>query len=175
MNLQEIARNIPLHKADWDSYFFSVALMVGSRADCTRRQFGCIAVDPSKRIVATGYNSPPAGELSAVQRYFEDNVCRPPNGFPCCKKPGAPQNQSYDMCNAIHAEQNCLLQLGSHYDPVDLYVVGRDGQTGELLDAGMPCIMCSRFIKQANVENVHTLNADGTVATHDPAFFKTTT
>jgi deoxycytidylate deaminase len=163
--LNKISRELSLPKACWYEYFFTVALAGTIRSDCTRRQFGCIAVSPDNRIVAAGYNAPPAGELSQAQKYFQQHTCNPPKGFPCCKDPDAPKNQSYDSCNALHAEQNCLLQLGAtnHYEYVDLYLAGRDGQTGELIDAGRPCIYCSRFIKNANVRFIRGLNADGSM------------
>jgi dCMP deaminase len=165
MNLNDLSKNLPVSKASWNEYFFGIALMVSARSDCTRRQFGCIAVSPDKRIVATGYNAPPKGILSKVEQYKKENKGEYPCGFGCCKGLDAPKNQSYSKCVSVHAEQNCILQLGvnNHYEYVDLYLAGRDGQTGELLDTGKPCIHCSRFIRQANVRLVKTLQIDKVV------------
>ena len=171
----EIAVVLPQDKIDWHSYFFSIALVVSARSDCTRRQFGCVAVSPAKRILATGYNSPPEGVLSAVQRYKANHGCNPPDDFHCCKSKDAPKNQAYDTCNALHAEHNCLMELGTrnHYPFVDLYLVGRCGKTGGVVDSS-PCIMCSRTIRNFNVRAVHCLQEDGSVVTLNPSGLKIT-
>jgi len=169
MDLIKLAKDLPTYKGTWEEYFFLCALAGTVRADCTRRQFSCIAVSPDYRILATGYNSPPKGVPSKVQEYQKLHNCDVPKGFPCCKDPLTPPNQSYDSCNALHAEQNCLQQLGNmnHYEWLDLYLAGRSGQTGELLDC-YPCIYCSRMIRNANVRLVHCLQSDGKVKTFDP-------
>ena len=82
MNLNELSKSLPVSKASWNEYFFGIALMVSSRSDCTRRQFGCIAVSPDNRIVATGYNAPPRGVKSTVQKFGVPIPC----GFNCCKE-----------------------------------------------------------------------------------------
>jgi dCMP deaminase len=158
----EIVRSFPLYKTSWDIYFFTVALAGTLRADCTRRQVGCVLVSPDNRIIATGYNSPPKGERSKVQEYYDKNTCRPPEGFPCCKDKNEPKNSSYDYCSAIHAESNALFQLGAtnHYDYVTMYLVARDGQTGELTDIWPPCIYCSRLIKNSNVDRIKYLTKE---------------
>ena len=162
VNFQNIATQLPIDKSDWHEYFFGVALMVSARADCTRRQFGCVVVSPDKRIVGTGYPGPAYGEQSAVQRYKSEHGCYPPKGFGCCKEIGAPANSAYDNCNTLHAENLALSQLGTNnpYEYLDLYLVCRNGQTGDLQDAETPCIYCSRTIKQYKVRYIYSLNAD---------------
>jgi deoxycytidylate deaminase len=164
INFLNIAKNLPLDKTDWDSYFFGVALLASARADCTRRQFGCVAVSPEKQIIATGYNSQPTGVLSCVQKYKRDNNGEYPENFGCCKGLDAVHNKDYDLCDANHAETNALMQIGypNHFDYIDLYIVCRNGQTGILQDAGSPCIGCSRWIKQFNVGTIYSLNMNGT-------------
>lgn len=139
------------------------------RADCTRRQFSCIAVSPDRRILATGYNSPPKGVPSSVQQYEATYKRAVPRDYPCCKESALPPNQSYDSCNALHAEQNCLQQIGNqnHYEWIELYLAGRSGQTGELTDC-YPCIYCSRMIRNTNVRYVYCLQSDGKVKVYKP-------
>jgi dCMP deaminase len=169
--LTDLAKTLPLEKADWDEYFFSMALMCTSRADCTRRQVGCVAVSPDKRVVSTGYNAPPKGEESACEKGIanrEEKIC--------CKQPDDPPNSGYDKCNALHAEMNALDQLGStnHYEYVDLYLVGRDGRTGELIDIGHPCILCSRMIKNFNIRHIKCLKETGEMVILDKSKLRTT-
>ena len=169
IDLKNIARQLPIRKGAWEEYFFMCALAGTIRADCTRRQFSCIAVSNEKRILATGYNSPPKGVPSAVQEYEARHKKPVPKDFPCCKDPLLPSNQSYDSCNSLHAEQNCLQQIGSqnHYEWIDLYLAGRSGQSGELVDCS-PCIYCARMIRSFNIRNVHCLQSDGGVKTFKP-------
>ena len=164
-DLTAIAAALPSVKGHWDDFFFTVALACTIRADCTRRQFGCVAVSPNRRIVATGYNAPATGEQSAVEKCVKETGSCDRATFLCCKKEGQPKNSAYDSCSALHAEANCLGQIGTdnHYEYIDLYLVGRNGYTGEILDAGKPCIFCSRTIKNYNVRNIYSLNTDGTV------------
>ena len=146
-------------RASWQEYFMMIALVTAGRSDCLRRRIGCIAVSPQNRIVATGYNAPPAGELSYAQ-YCQANL-RAPN--PNCCKGDLPAGSSYDVCNAIHAEANCLLQLGSNpYEYIDLYLAGVDGNGNVLIDLE-PCIYCSRLIKNFNVRRIYRLEADGRI------------
>jgi deoxycytidylate deaminase len=187
--LQEYSKLLPIEKQDWTTTFFLKALAGTVRADCTRRQFGCIAVSPEKRVLATGYNSPPVGVDSAVQRYQKvrheewilsrrhsspknpenlsvNDFCAVPKGFMCCKENGEPAGSSYDACNAMHAEANCLTFLGhdraNQYEYIDLYIAGRNGQTGDLVDS-KPCIYCSRIIRSfPNVREIHCLMSNGT-------------
>lgn len=166
----KLASVLPRKKLDWDEFFIAQALMQTARADCTRRQVGSVAVSPEKRIIAAGYNSPPRGVESSVQRFCIENPgCTIPENFGCCKGDGAPANQGYDQCNAIHAEQNCLLEVGSnnHYEYINLYVAGRSGITGKIIDTAPPCIHCSRFIKQFNVGRIVCLQADGSIVDVD--------
>lgn len=51
----------------WDEYFMGIAAAVAKRADCTRRQVGCVIVGPDHRIVSTGYNGGPAGGKSCLK------------------------------------------------------------------------------------------------------------
>ena len=166
ITINQITQILPLEKIDWTSYFFSIALVVSSRADCGRRQFGCIAVSPDKRILSTGYNSPPKGIPSKAQEYLSIHDCWPDRkDFHCCKSPDLPQNSSYESCNAIHSEINCLMEISTHnhYEWIDLYLAGRDGKNGQLIDAGPPCIYCARAICNFNVRNINCLMADSSI------------
>lgn len=83
-------------RPDIDTYFTMMAMLVASRGTCIRRQVGCVLVDAHNRVLATGYNGVPSG--------FTHCIDRPCLGASC--KSG----QGLDLCEAIHGEQNALLQ-----------------------------------------------------------------
>ncbi|MDE5878882.1 MAG: cytidine deaminase, partial [Desulfovibrio sp.] len=49
-----------MERLPWPEYFMSITRLVSLRSTCTRRRVGAVAVK-DKRILATGYNGPPAG------------------------------------------------------------------------------------------------------------------
>jgi len=48
-------------RPSWDETWLAVAGAVAKRSLCVRDQVGAVIVSPQQRIVATGYNGPPAG------------------------------------------------------------------------------------------------------------------
>jgi dCMP deaminase len=80
-----------------DAWLLELAGVVAKRGTCVRRQVGCVLADAAGHVLATGYN----GVASGVPHCSE--------GHPCG---GAdlPSGQGLDLCEAVHAEQNALLQ-----------------------------------------------------------------
>lgn len=78
------------------SYFLSLADLSASRGTCCRRKVGCILVDINGHVLSTGYNGPPSGIPHCIDH-------------PCA---GAsfPSGEGLEQCEAVHAEQNALLQ-----------------------------------------------------------------
>ncbi|WP_207203789.1 deoxycytidylate deaminase [Actinomyces minihominis] len=50
----------------WDEYFLQIAHAVAARAKCTRRKVGAVIV-LDRRIIATGYNGAPPGEVDCLE------------------------------------------------------------------------------------------------------------
>lgn len=94
--------------------------LVASRATCARRKVGCVLIDAHGHVLATGYNGVARGEVHCTD-------------VPC---PGAGQKsgQNLHMCQAIHAEQNALLQCTS---PSEVHTV---------YTTSSPCIQCMRLL-----------------------------
>lgn len=51
----------PAERPTWDAVWLHVAEAVSARSLCTRSKVGAVIVTPANRIVAVGYNNPPAG------------------------------------------------------------------------------------------------------------------
>lgn len=98
----------------------SVAAIMSRRSTCARRRVGCVLVDIDMHVLATGYNGVASGVTHCI-----DKAC-----------PGAklPSGQGLNLCEAIHAEQNALLQCR---DVRDIY-------TAYCTTA--PCVTCTKLL-----------------------------
>ena len=104
-----------------DEWGLRLAEATAARSTCLRRSVGCVLLDRHGMVVATGYNGVPKGAIHCNERTgFEDVVIdedwdgspdksRPVFGHAC---PGAASASGTDLhlCNAVHAEQNAMLQ-----------------------------------------------------------------
>ena len=84
-------------RSTWDQCWLEIASAAAKRSRCNKRQVGAVIVTAKNRILATGYNSPPA------EGWDGDWTCES-----CC--PRFKSNEGdYRLCPAIHAEANALL------------------------------------------------------------------
>ncbi len=119
-------------RPSWDSYFMSIAKIVATRSTCLRRKVGAILVKDS-RILATGYNGAPAG----LKHCLEIGCLR--------DKMGVPSGQRHEICRALHAEQNCLIQAAS----CGISVTG-----ATLYCTNLPCIICTKMLINAGINSI---------------------
>ncbi len=84
----------------WDKRFMEVAALIATWASCYQpeRKIGAVIVK-NKRILTTGYNGAPAGIRTCVER-----------GECMRKKQGIASGTRHELCYAIHAEQNAIIQ-----------------------------------------------------------------
>ena len=111
-----------------DEYFLAMASLVSLRATCRRRRVGCILVDDNRHVLATGYN----GVARGVDHCL-DHAC-PGAGY----EPGT----GLDKCEAIHAEQNALLQCKD---------------TGKIQTAYItvsPCVTCVKLLMNTGCKRI---------------------
>ncbi len=117
-----------------DDYFLKVVLVVAERSTCTRHHVGAIAVR-DKHILATGYN----GAASGVKDCLELGCLR-------CKL-RIPSGTRHEICRAIHAEQNVIIQSALHG-------VNLEGAT--LYCTHPPCILCAKMLVNAKIKEFVT-------------------
>lgn len=123
-------------RPSWDDYFLAIATVVSSRADCRRKQHGCVIVK-DHRIVATGYNGSPAGD----ERSCLAGDCD--RGLMTDEEVGEKFLTDYSNCISLHCEQNAI----AYADPdrtrgATLYVTGPQ------------CDMCEKLIRAAGIVRV---------------------
>ncbi len=139
-------------RPDWDSYFIKIAQTVAERSTCLRRRYGAVIVKDHV-IISTGYNGACRGEPNCI----DVGVCRR-------EALGVPKGQRYELCVAVHAEQNAIIN-GDPDKMADgiIYIAGFNVSDGSLAK-GDPCMLCRRMIKNARIDQVICLNQDGSLA-----------
>jgi len=111
-----------------DEYFSELAILVSRRGTCARRLVGCVLVCSRGHVLATGYNGVPSGHVHCI-----DSRC-----------PGAdfPSGTGLDKCEAIHAEQNALLQCQDVNQIDTAYVTA------------MPCMTCTKLLLNTSCKRI---------------------
>lgn len=125
-----------------DEYYLSIADVVSNRSTCMRRRYGTVIVK-NDEIVSTGYNGAPRGEV---------NCC----DYGTCKREelNIPKGERYELCEAIHSEDNALTSAGREKTiGATLYIVGRNVLDNSLASPA-PCMMCRRKIVNAGIARV---------------------
>ena len=118
-----------MKRPDTDEYFLKVAAVVAERSTCRRHHVGAVAVR-DKHILATGYNGAPAGfrdclELGCLRDELE-----------------IPSGERHEICRAIHAEQNAIIQAALHG-------VSFEGST--IYATHTPCVLCAKMLTNARI------------------------
>ncbi|MGI6492408.1 MAG: cytidine deaminase [Peptococcaceae bacterium] len=137
-------------RPSWDEYFIEIAKVVSTRSTCLRRNYGAVIVRDNI-IISTGYNGSPRGEVNCIDA-----------GKCLREEMKVPKGERYELCAAVHAEQNAII----NGDPVKmrgaaLYVAGfnADGT----LASGEPCLLCRRMAKNALIERIVYLDEQGVI------------
>lgn len=85
-------------RKSWDEYFMEIAEIVKTRSTCLRRQVGAVIVKDN-RIITTGYNGAPSG----LRHCTDIGGCER-------ERLHIPSGQRHELCRALHAEQNAIIQ-----------------------------------------------------------------
>lgn len=138
-------------RPEWDKYFLDIASLVSSRSTCLRRMYGAVIVKDNV-IISTGYNGAPRGEANCI----DVGLCER-------ERLRVPKGQNYELCVAVHAEQNAIINA----DPekmknATIYIVGYNLKDGSLA-SGKPCLLCRRMLKNARIKWAVYLESDGTM------------
>ncbi|MEF9974419.1 MAG: dCMP deaminase family protein [Clostridia bacterium] len=119
----------------WDRRFMEMTRVIASWASCYQenRKIGAVIVK-DKRIMTTGYNGAPSGVKTCVER-----------GECLRRKLGIASGTRQEICYAIHAEQNAIIQaarLGVAIEGATLYCTHQ------------PCVICAKMIVNAGIRRV---------------------
>lgn len=119
----------------WDERFMKLAEEISLWSSCflPNRNIGAVIVK-DKRIMTTGYNGAPSGLKTCLEK-----------GKCMRRELGIPSGQRAELCYAIHAEQNAIIQaakIGVSIDGADLYCTHQ------------PCSVCAKMIINAGIKRV---------------------
>lgn len=139
-----------------DEYYLGIAEAVLKRSTCLRRNYGAVLVKDDE-IVATGYNGSVRGEANCCDVGYCEREAQ-----------GVPKGERYELCCAIHAEDNAITSAGRHKaSGATLYIVGKNTADGTYASPA-PCMMCRRKIVNAGIKRVVGLfDRDGVLQVED--------
>lgn len=122
-----------MERITWEDYFMQMAELTAKRSTCLRRQVGAVIVK-DRHIISTGYNGAPKGVAHCDER-----------GGCLRQKLNVPSGQRHELCMALHAEQNAIIQaacLGQSVEGATIYVTHQ------------PCVICAKMIINAGIDKI---------------------
>jgi dCMP deaminase len=122
-----------MERPSWDEYFMGIAKLTSERATCLRRKVGAVIVR-DKQVVATGYNGAPKG----IAHCDEKGGC-------LREKLGVPSGERHELCRALHAEQNAIIQAATS---------GQSIEGATIYITHQPCVICAKMIINAGIRKI---------------------
>lgn len=110
-----------------------MADLAATRSTCLRRNVGAVIVK-DRRAIATGYNGAPQG----VKHCDEIGGC-------LRQQLNVPSGQRHEICRALHAEQNAIIQaaaMGHAIEDSTIYITHK------------PCVICAKMIINAGIKRI---------------------
>lgn len=129
-----------------DEVFIVMSYLMSSRGTCLRRKVGCVLVNQRGHVLSTGYNGVAAGmphcndELTVYPENWRENtkITHPH----ACSGAHAASGTGLDGCEALHAEQNALLQCKNVWEIDTCYCTAS------------PCITCVKLLLNSSCKRV---------------------
>ena len=142
-----------------DKTFLAIATILAKRGTCIRKQVGCVLVDELGQILSSGWNGvahdlPHCNENIPIPNpdlVRKDGSVREPEHWERYEIPYYPNKcaganhdsgQGLEICEAIHAEQNALLQCADVQKIHTVYVTVS------------PCRHCMKLIMNTSAKRV---------------------
>lgn len=128
-----------------DQWAMALAVVTAQRSTCIRRNVGCVLLNARGHVLATGNNGVASGQAHCNEQTALKFKTKPirhhvPVFGHACKGHDLPPGQ--DSCEAIHAEQNALLQCKDVYDIHTAYVTLS------------PCMACCKILLNTSCRKI---------------------
>jgi len=111
-----------------DQYLMGIAQLAAARTTCIRRGVGCVLANGRGHVLAVGYNGVASGLPHCSTA---GNACQ-----------GHDLPPGQDLCEAVHAEQNALLQCCDPWKIAAAYVTLS------------PCKACLKLLMNTNCQTI---------------------
>jgi len=111
-----------------DELYMRIVSDIAMRSTCKRRAVGAIAIDENGLVLATGFNGTPVGTPHCIDTP--------------CEGSSAPSGTALDKCDAVHAEQNLLMQVPDVNKIHTIYCTAE------------PCRHCAKMIANTRCKRV---------------------
>ncbi len=122
-----------MKRPSWDEYFMEMAELTAKRSTCIRRRVGAVIVKEN-RAIATGYNGAPKGIAHCEDR-----------GGCIRQQMNIPSGQRHELCMALHAEQNAIIQAAA---------MGNSIEGGTIYITHQPCAICAKMIINSGITRI---------------------
>lgn len=116
-----------LNRPSLDCIWMEVAYTIAQRSTCGRRKVGCVLVNHVKQVVSTGYNGVPINWPHCTEI--------------ACSGAKHLSGTRLDLCEAVHAEQNAILQAQKPF----FYAYCTT----------LPCVSCMKLFANTNIETIY--------------------
>ena len=110
-----------------------MAELTAKRSTCMRRQVGAVTAK-DRHATATGYNGAPRGIMHCEDR-----------GGCLRQQLNVPSGQRHELCMALHAEQNAIIQAAA---------MGHGIEGGTIYITHQPCAICAKMIINAGITRI---------------------
>lgn len=133
-----------------DEWAMKLAMLTAQRTTCCRRAVGCVLLNERGHVIATGYNGvatglPHCNEEYSPPEYHDacgELVLPVTRYIHACSGANAPSGTNLDGCQAIHAEQNAMLQCKNVYEIHTAYVTAS------------PCMTCTKLLLNTSCKRI---------------------
>ena len=133
-----------MERRDKVNYYLDLAETVSRRSTCLRKSYGAVIVKNDEGL-STGYVGAPRGRKNCTDM-----------GICIRQQLNIPRGERYELCRSVHAEANAIISasrdkmIGSN-----LYLAGRDVETGAYVVNSSCCSMCKRMVINAGIARVY--------------------
>lgn len=126
-----------------DEWAMELAYQTSLRSTCLRRAVGCVLLNHRGHVLATGYNGVASGlpHCNEETQYLSEDGGKSVYGN-ACSGAQSPSGTNLDGCQAIHAEQNALLQCRDVYEIETIYTTTS------------PCITCTKLLLNTGCQRI---------------------
>lgn len=139
-----------------DQWAMTIAFETAKRSTCLRRHVGAVLLSERGFLLATGYNGVSCGQphcneelnIELMNAEVRSLGMIPDSRVPLVQYPNAcagakaPPGQGLDLCEAIHAEQNAMLQCKDVWEIDTCYTTAS------------PCVTCVKLLLNTSCKRI---------------------